>query len=101
MSLAYFQSDDRTLSLLQTSWSQQLNPIINSAPNNSTILTSVALVSGTNTINHLLGRKLQGWKIVRQRSSASIYDNQDNNQQPTLTLILISNAAVVVDIEVF
>ena len=49
----------------------------------------------------MLQRPLQGWYIVRQRALASIYDTQDSNQNPSLTLNLTSNAVVSVDIAVF
>lgn len=65
------------------------------------LLTQISLVTGSNTISHKLGRNLIGWQIVRQRSLASIYDNQDNNKTPSLNLILNSSAPVVVDLYVF
>jgi hypothetical protein len=82
-------------------WAAQLNPLLNSPQNNSLILEKVPLINGTTIINHLLGKVLTGWKVIRQRSAASIYDNQDSNQSPQLTLVLISDASVVVDLEVF
>ncbi len=85
----------------QTRWASVLNPMIAAPQNNSSILESVALASGANIINHKLGRKLQGWKIVRQRASATIYDTQDANPRPELTLQLTASGAVVCDIEVF
>lgn len=100
-SLPQFQSDDRTFQMMQNQWATTLNPIITRAQNNSLILKSISLQSGANSINHLLGRKLQGWKIVRQRAAASIYDDQDSNPTPNLTLALVSDADVVVDLEVF
>lgn len=99
--LTQFQNDDQAFQLMQNSWSSQINPIINRAQNQSNILKKIALINGTTVVNHLLGKNLNGWKIVRQRASASIYDAQDTNQTPNLTLVLISSAAVVVDIEVF
>lgn len=86
---------------MQTNWSSQLNPLLAAPSNNSTILKNVSLTTGTNTINTTLGRALQGWTIVRQRAAASVYDNQDSNPNPTLTLVLISSANVICDIEVF
>ncbi len=86
---------------MQTSWTAQLNPLLANPTSSNSILKSVSLVTGSNTINHLLGRKLQGWSLTRQRAAASIYDDQDNNQSPELTLVLISNAPVVIDLEVF
>lgn len=61
----------------------------------------MTLSAGTNTINHLLGRTLQGYRIIRQRAAASIHDEQDDNQMPQLTLVLVSTASVVIDLEIF
>lgn len=101
MLLPQFQNDDRPFQLMQNSWGAILNPLLQNPSNIPVVLKSVALINGTTYVNHLLQRKLQGWKIIRQRASASIYDDQDNNAQPDLTLKLISSAAVTVDLEVF
>lgn len=101
MQLPYFQSEIKELSLLQTKWKSILDPLLATSSVQSSILPNVILSNGTTVINHKLGRKLVGWKIVRQRAAASIYDTQDSNQTPQLTLVLVSNAVVVVDIEVF
>lgn len=86
---------------MQTQWAQQLNPIIANPLVNGIILQSITLKAGSNTINHLLGQKLQGWYLIRKRASAEIYDTQDNNPTPQLTLLLTSDSPVVVDIAVF
>lgn len=102
MALPQFQNDDKDLQLLQNAWATQLNPLLANPALKSLVLKGVSLASGSNTINHLLGRKLQGWSIVRQRGvAASVYDNQDSNQLPQLTLVLVSSAPVNVDILVF
>lgn len=88
-------------SIAQDRWASQLNPLLANPANNSIILPDVLLANGTTIVNHRLGRKLQGWKIVRQRGAASIYDQQDSNQTPDLTLVLVSNAAISVNLEVF
>ena len=90
-----------TLELMQTKWASVLNPLIANPSLNSIILNNIPLSSGANTINHRLGRKLTGWRIVRLRASATIYDTQDSNPSPNLTLLLTSSATVVADIEVF
>lgn len=87
--------------IAQDRWAVQIDPIVNAPQNSSLILKNIALTTGSNVINHKLGKKLQGWVIVRQRALASIYDTQDSNQTPDLTLQLTSNANVTVDIEVF
>ena len=101
MSLAKFQSEDKSLMLLQTAWASVLDPLLKNATNNCSVLSSVQLQVGSNVINHKLGRKLQGWSIVRQRAAASVFDTQDVNPTPALTLTLTSSAAVVVDLLVF
>ena len=90
-----------SLPMMQVKWASILNPLLGNPANNASILKNVSLKTGSNTVNTLLGRPLQGWSIVRQRSAASIYDNQDSNQSPELTLILVSSADVSVDIMVF
>lgn len=75
---------------------------LNKIQNDSTILTNVELVTGqVNIINHRLGRKLAGWKVVRQRSEAAIWDSQDDNTANNLTLWLRTDQNVTVDLEVF
>jgi len=87
--------------MTQTKWAAILNPLIGNPLNNASILKNVVLTSGGNHISTLLGRPLQGWYIVRQRGAASIYDLQDANQSPDLTLLLYSSTGVSVDIAVF
>lgn len=95
-------------SFFQTAWAQQLNPVVASPFVNGNFLKQITLTAGTpNVINHLLGRNLQGWFLTRQRPStdslhfASIYDGQDKNTTPNLTLILNTSFTVSVDIFVF
>lgn len=99
--LPIFNTSIQELSLLQTRWASELNPVLRNPSLQSIILTNVALTSGANVINHLLGRKLQGWRIVRLRGPANVYDTQDSNPSPKLTLQLVSDADVVADLEVF
>lgn len=86
---------------MQTKWATQLDPIISNPTVNNLILKNIHLSTGSNVINHKLGRVLQGWKPVRVRASATFYDTQDSNQTPQLTLVLVSSANVTIDLEVF
>lgn len=88
-------------SLLQSNWSALLDPILGRKQNQSNVLSDVELINGQAIVNHKLGRKLAGWKIILQDAKASIYDKQATNQTPELTLVLISDAATTVSIEVF
>lgn len=99
--LPKFGTADEALSKLQTTWASQLDPLIKHPLNGSLVIKNVALSTGVNSINHKLGRKLQGWTIVRQRAGATIYDTQDTSTTPALTLTLVSSAPVSVDLLVF
>lgn len=90
-----------TLEMMQTKWRSILNPLLANPTNNSSLLRGISLINGTTTINHLLGETLQGWKVVGIDGAATIYDQQANNPRPELTLVLVSNAAVQVTLEVF
>lgn len=89
------------LPLMQTQWASQIEPVLNAPIVNGILLQNQVLTSGTNSINHKLGRKLIGWVPVRVRASATLFDTQDSNQTPQLTLQLTASADVVVDIWVF
>lgn len=86
---------------MQTKWASQLNPLLKLPTNQGLILQEVELTTGNNVVNHLLGRNLQGWFLVRKRAAAEIYDTQDDNSMPNLTLQLNTNADVSVDLFVF
>lgn len=101
MGLPSYYTNDVSLSLLQSNWASLLDPLLDNPITKGLILENVQLVSGTNTINHKLGRKLKGWWIVRQRAAAAIYDTQDTNPTPAVNLKLTSDANVSVDILVF
>ena len=101
MALPKFQTDDQSLSLLQSAWASQLDPVLANPVAEGRLIVSVALVTGANVINHKLGRKLKGWMLVRQRAAGTAYDTQDSNSMPQLTLQLTSSANMTVDIYVF
>lgn len=99
--LPKFGTADQALSQLQSTWAAALDPLLKLPIANSLILKNIVLSSGSNTINHKLGRNLMGWTIVRQRAGATIYDTQDTSPTPALTLTLVSSAPVSVDLLVF
>lgn len=102
MALPKFQSEDSAMNMLQTQWASQLDPLLAKPLSSGLLLKDVELQSGNNTINHRLGRKLQGWIITRMQDAfAQVYDKQSTNQMTDKTLILNSNGAVTVDLMVF
>lgn len=98
---AVINTTDQDLAIVQQNLVRVLNPIFSTQTLGGNILSNITLVTGSNTINHGLGRNLNGWQIVRQRASASIWDSQDANKMQNLTLILNSSAPVTVDLYVF
>lgn len=101
MALPTQKFEDKNLMLLQATWKTQLDPVLANPLVQGQIIRSVPLQTGSNTINHGLGRKLQGWVIIRQRASGTVYDTQDTNTMPALTLLLTASGAINVDLYVF
>lgn len=100
--LTKFKTEIQELSLMQTSWAQDLNPIISLPILNQVTLTDVILKVGDNEINHRLGRKLRGWIVIRMKDNfTQLYDKQSSNQMQDLTLVLNSSATGLVDLLVF
>lgn len=96
------QTQDRIISQIQDNIEKTFNPIVFNVALDSIILPNVFLQSGiTNNISHKLGRRLSGWKVIRNRASCIIYDNQDENPNPNLTLWLLTDADTTVNLEVF
>jgi hypothetical protein len=105
----------QTLPQMQSKWKSILDPITANPVNNAKTLQRVSLISGqTNQVNHGLGKALQGWQISRRRqftvtgtpTTYDIYDIQDTNQMPDLTLNLTCSQGtqanpVVVDLVVW
>jgi hypothetical protein len=81
--------------MMQDSWAADLDPLLKNPFLNGVLLEGVALASGATTINHKLGRKMQGWVITDLNGVASIYRSQPFNN---LTLTLTSSAACTVNI---
>ena len=79
-------------------WASIINPVIDLAPNQGTLIGPVDLTTGVNQVNHLLQRIPQGWIIVDQNASASIYRSAPFNK---LTLTLTTSAPVSVKLWVF
>lgn len=92
---------DNVLNQIQNTLVRVLNPLLSNPANDSIILSNITLVTGSNTISHKLGRTLQGWKIIRKRAVADVYDAQDTNSLSNKTLILVSSANVTLDLEIF
>lgn len=89
--------------MLQTQWTSQLNPLLSQKLTQGNYLTGITIdpSTGPNSINHGLGRPLIGWILTRLRAQATVWDLQDANIHPELTLTLNATATVTVDIYVY
>lgn len=95
------QTSDRVLNQIQDNTAAVVNPIVANPILNGILITEVELTTGNNVINHKLGRPLEGWILVRQRSQADIWDDQDDNATPQYTLDLVTDADTSVDLYIF
>ena len=98
MALPLQKTNILPLSLLQTQWKSQLDPVLANPITGMSILKDIDLIDGVNVINHKLGTIQQGWILVDQQGVASIYRSAPFND---LTLTLTSSASVTVSIGVF
>lgn len=95
------QTQNREVNQLQANIVKAISPLLQNPALYGLLLTSQFLGTGANTLLHKLGRPLQGWVIVRQRSLASVYDTQDAQSEPETFLTLVASAPVTVDLYVF
>lgn len=79
-------------------WAQALNPIIANAILSGKALLNIPLINGATTINHGLGRMMQGWFITDVNAAATIYRSASMNDS---TLTLTSGAACTVNLWVY
>lgn len=88
------------LYLMQDSWATQLDPVISNPWLQGQLLTGISLINGTTVVNHKLGRTPLGWTLVSPQAAATVHQavQQPN---PSLTLTLVSNAAVTTSLWVF
>jgi hypothetical protein len=99
--LPIIQSQNKDLMLVEQRWKSQLDPVLASPLANGRLLENQVLVSGANTLNHGLGRKLQGYFVVLNSASATFFDSQSTNSMTQLTLVLNASASTTVSLWVF
>lgn len=84
--------------LAKNLWAQSLNPILANAILSGTPLSNIALIVGAKTINHGLGRLMQGWFLTDVNGPAVVYRSQPMNAS---TLTLTSSALATVNLWVY
>lgn len=83
---------------MQTQWKALLDPLLADPLAGFSILRNVQLNTGSNVINHLLGRQMVGWIIVDNNAAVVPYRTAALNGQ---TLTLTVGAPCIVNIGVF
>lgn len=97
-SLPTYQTDDRSFSLMQSTWSSVLNPVLAKPQNNGSILQNISISTGSNVINHKLGQKMQGWVIIDTTAAITLYRSAALND---LTLTLTASGPATISLMVF
>ncbi len=96
MELPSFNTTDRILSMMQSAWATMINPVLSSLIVQGRQIPNVSLVTGTNTIDHKLSRKLQGYIVTTKSANVTIYDLQTVNTMPDKTLQLVASGPAVI-----
>lgn len=94
--------DDEVLSRMQDNVDAAIAQLSVTEVLQGRLVKSISLLSASTVkISHKLGRAPIGWFIVRQRANAVVWDLQDTNSNPNLTLNLNCSADCTIDIWVF
>ncbi len=99
--LPSFNTSDRILAMLQDQWASQINPVLANPLVQGRLISNISLVTGSNTINTLLGRKLQGYIVVMKSANVTIYDTQATNPMPDKTLQLVASGPAAISLWCF
>lgn len=100
MALPIQKSSIQDLMLMQNKWSPQLNALLSNPLLKGNQLTNVVLASGSNTINHGLGRAYQGYLITGMHNNfVQIYDT--TSPMPSLSLVLDASTSGSIDLYVY
>jgi hypothetical protein len=101
MAIARVQTDSRELNQVQSQIISSVQPVLDNPIVNGRLIQSLAIASGSNVIDHGLGRTLLGWIVVRNSASVTFYDTQSSNANPARTLLLTASGAATISLYVF
>lgn len=93
--------NSRTVGGIQDNIVDALNPLLALPLSSSNLIENQVLASGSNSINHGLGRNLRGWIVTRKNANEGLYDTQATNPLPAFTLLLTSTGTVTIDLICF
>jgi spore coat protein U-like protein len=92
-----YQNADSASNLQSNAQNTAIGALTNNPLNSGSLLDSVSLTAGSNSVSHKLGRKLQGYIICGQSAASNIYQESAD----TTILKLNSSAATNVTLFVF
>jgi len=95
---AIVQVTDRNMRQLQENISQALNPVLQNAFVDGSLLPDVSLSTGNNQVAHGLGRVAQGRAFVYESAAADVYDYQKPDEK---FFYLNASAPLTVSLYVF
>lgn len=85
--------------LANPQWAAAINPILSNALVSGKIIQSINLVANTpKTINHGLGRMMQGWFVTDTIAAANVWRTQNFNP---LAITLEASANTTISVWVF
>lgn len=92
----------RVINSLQANIQDSIQPMVQKIQNDSLILKNITLKAANNptAVNHTLGRILLGYNVML-KGNAVVWDSQDSNKSPQLTLLLNTSADVTINLEVY
>jgi hypothetical protein len=91
-------SDSRELNQMQTQWASSINPLLSNPLSSGVFVKQVSVVSGSNSINHKLGRKPLGWFVTNINAAITLY--MTGSFDP-LFLRLTASGSAAIDLYVF
>lgn len=84
--------------MAQAKWKSILDPLLAKPLSSGQILTQLTIKTGSNVINHKLGREPQGWFLTDNTTNITLYRSAPFND---LTLTLTSSGNGVINLMVF
>lgn len=98
MSLPIFQDPNQQLMLLQTKWKSQIDPVLANPLVDGIAIKNISLINGVTVVNHLLGRRMQGWILTDLTAAVTAFRSQPMN---SFTLTLTCNGVATCNLWVY
>lgn len=98
MNLPKIKDDNAPFQMMQDKWASILNPLLAQPLSSAGMLTGIKISTGTNVINTLLDRKMQGWFVSDIDAAVTLFRSAPFNDK---TLTLTSSGPCNINLVVF